>query len=696
MNTTFNELINNSSVLDFPYNSNFDIKDDSVGLNFNHKLRDFEEFTTSAQHFNEFNRYTMYPPNRHPRSRFMMFWKEEKRRCIEGYNIGRDWIPGYFYYYLNYQRVEKTIYKEKDLPKLLMGEKVRGERIESFPVAWDYDYYYFHYLEEAEKQGKHGSVLKSRGKGYSYKGASMVNRNFFLIPLSKSYVIADEASFLTGTDGILSRAYDSKEFVNQNTAFAKYSHKKNKPVNYRASKIMYDSFGKQLELGYKSEVIGISLKGNIDRARGKRGKLILWEESGKFPDLLQAWQVARESVEQDGVVFGLMVAFGTSGSDQKSFRNLREMFTKPKPYGILGVPNIWSKKARLKEVSFFVPSYVNLNGLMDTSGNSDISKGKKIEEHGIEVMREARAEPASITQRKMERPIYPEDALLRKGTNPFPTNLLRTVLASLELEQESLDSRYVGRMGVDGDGNVVFLETDTAIPVEEFPHDSTIDNSGAIVIVAKPAKKNGKPIPGIYIAGADPYDQDKSTTESLGSAFIMNSVTGEVVAEYTGRPDRADDYWEQLRLLLLYYDAKLNYENDLIGFRNHVVSKGSGYLLVETPSVILSVLNVTKVERPTGTHATEKTNRYARTLSDLYLKEKLDEDSELTYAHTIKFKALIQEFLDWDIDGNYDRVSAFGMLMILYEEYKDKGIKGYSEDKDNDAFNDKVWDELMT
>lgn len=697
MNTTFSDLLSEENVLKNPYNNSFDATyiDDSPGLNFNHKLRDFEEFTASAQHFEEFGRYTNYPPNRHPNSRFMQFWKEEKRRSLVGYNIGRDWIPGYMYWYLNYQRVEKTFYKEKDIPTLLMGGKVRAERKEAFPDPWDYDYYYFHYLEEAEKQGKHASVLKSRGKGYSYKGAAMVNRNYFLIPKSKSYIIADEKSYLDGTDGIMSRAFDSKEFVNANTAFFKYSHKRNVAINYRASKVVTDKNGKSKELGHKSEVIGISLKGNVDRARGKRGKLILWEESGSFPLLLRAWQIARESVEQDGAVFGLMVAFGTSGSDSKSFANLREMFTKPDPYGILGITNIWSMKNSKKKVSFFVPSYTNLNGLTDKNGNCDVRLGYAIEEKRLEEMRLAKAETDTILQHKMERPKHPEEALLRRGGNHFNVSMLRDVLAGLE-ESEEEDARYVGHMGVNANGEVVFLESDSDIPVDNFPHDNTADNSGAIVIQNKPIKgRNGRVISNVYIAGGDPYDQDKSTTESLGSIYIMNAVTGVIVASYTGRPRAAIDYWEQARLLLLYYDARINHENDLIGFSNHLKAKGCEYLMVDTPEVVYKVSPNSKVDRGKGTHATTNINRFARSLIDIYTRERMEDDSELTYAYTIKDKALLQELIDWDPDGNFDRVSALGMLMILYEEYKGFGKTEYEEEKDNSLGSEDIWEELL-
>ena len=55
---------------------------------------------------------------------------------------------------------------------------------------------------------------------------------------------------------------------------------------------------------------------------------------------------------------------------------------------------------------------------------------------------------------------------------------------------------------------------------------------------------------GMYLAGTDPYDHDDSTTSSLGSTIILNKLTNRVVAEYTGRPDTANQYYENVRRLL--------------------------------------------------------------------------------------------------------------------------------------------------
>jgi len=96
----------------------------------------------------------------------------------------------------------------------------RRQRILEFPSFWDYDYYYFCAIEQAELEGKHMAVLKCRQRGYSFKGGSMLVRNYMLIPGSKNFAIASEQKFLIG-DGLLTKAWQIMDFLDKHTAWAK-------------------------------------------------------------------------------------------------------------------------------------------------------------------------------------------------------------------------------------------------------------------------------------------------------------------------------------------------------------------------------------------------------------------------------------------------------------------------------------------
>ncbi|UWF82783.1 MAG: hypothetical protein [Bacteriophage sp.] len=48
----------------------------------------------------------------------------------------------------------------------------------------------------------------------------------------------------------------------------------------RAGFFTKDEYGNQIEMGYKSEIIGVTLKDNPSSIRGKRANLIMFEEGG--------------------------------------------------------------------------------------------------------------------------------------------------------------------------------------------------------------------------------------------------------------------------------------------------------------------------------------------------------------------------------------------------------------------------------
>jgi len=677
----------------FPYNVPI-VESFRTGLDFGHKLRDSQKFRPAAKHFEEFGVYTKFQKSLDKNSPYYKYWQEEKRRSLEGYHIGGDWITGYHYWYLNYCPIWQVVMTPEDEERKRNGERVTGKKILEFPEVWDYDYYYFHYLEEAESRGEHGSVLKSRRRGYSYKGGSMATRNFFLIKGSKTFVMAGEEGFLTGKDSILDKAWDMKEFINKHTGFMKHSQKHNTKMHMKASKIVKETGRPDREEGYMSEIIGITLKNNPDSARGISGKLILWEEAGEFPNLMKGWQIAQESVEQDGVAYGLMVAFGTGGSKMTAFRTLNELFNKPGAYNIHSITNIWSKRPTNRKCGFFVPSYSNAKGFMDKDGNSQLEDAYNSEEAVIEKMEMEGAESSTILQKRAERPKHPEEALLRKDGNEFPVQRLKDRLGDIEADGVIRGARWVGRMRISKEGKPEFVYDAKCIPIDRFPHTSEDKRAGAVVIYEHPIKdNNGEPRRFMYIGGIDPYDQDNSTTTSLGGCYIMDRTTKFIVASYIGRPATAKEYDEQVRLLLLYYGATANFENNLLGLKKNFESANCLYLLARDLQAFRKVTKVTKIEREYGTPGTTGVNKYCRELIKAWLLTKIDSDSEKTYLDTIEDTALLQELIEWNVDDNFDRVSALGMLVIYLEELLGIQVERPKERRGKKKGDE--WDEIM-
>jgi hypothetical protein len=165
-----------------------------------------------------------------------------------------------------------------------------------------------------------------------------------------------------------------------------------------------------------------------------------------------------------------------------------------------------------------------------------------------------------------------------------------------------------------------------------------------------------------------------------------------LVAEYIGRPPTAKEYDEQVRLLLLYYGAVANFENNLIGIKKNFEMAGNLHLLAKDLQAFRKVTKSSKIDREYGTPGTENVNKYCRELIKSWLLTKIDKESETRYLDTIESKPLLQELIDWNPVDNYDRVSALGMLMIYNEE-----LLGIIVEKPKERRGRKVideWDEL--
>lgn len=641
-------------------------------IDFNQKLHNTDKFRQAAIFFEKHGCYTLAPVGT---TDYNKYWEQETDRCKNGY-IAPDGegITGYNYFYLNYSPIFKLV--ETEYTDRNGDLRKRRERILQFPSFWDYDYYYFCAIEEAEQQGKHMAVLKSRQRGYSFKGASMLVRNYMLIPGSKNFAVASEQKFLIG-DGLLTKAWQIMDFLDQHTAWAKQRLVSTRMERVSGYKVT-DEFGKQTERGYLSSIVGITLKNDPERIRGTRGKLVLWEEGGKFPDLLDAWRIEQPSVEtDDGVAFGLMIAFGTGGTVGASFDGLKELFYKPNANNVLAFPNIWDDGRENTECGFFVPAYSNLESFdddgnqiyMDKDGNSYKEKAIQNLVDQRNKIRDGGASQQSIDRFISERPIKPAEAVLELGKNIFPRKLLMDQLTRIRTNKKLQSMKHIVDLEWDGNGQVKATEKPSG-DITNYPLKKGDKPHGSVVIWEYPVKD---PPLGLYIGGCDPYDHDDSFTNSLGSTFIFKRVgageawTDVIVAEYSGRPDTAEEYYENVRKLLTFYNARLLFENERKGIYPYFTNKHCDYLLADQPDKIISeVFKDSKVQRRKGCHMTKQIRAYGE---GLILEWLLDEyEPGHPNVERVYSEALIEELIANDGVKNVDRLIALCMVMIYREE----------------------------
>jgi intein/homing endonuclease len=459
-------------------------------------IRELNELLATRKHFEEFKMYTKLLPQS---SQWIKFWKEERRRCIEGYHIGSDYIPGYFYDYLNYTPILKSEVVKQESNLIITGN-LQADRIEGFPNYWDGDYDWFNYVDEAEKMGEHAFLGGSRGKGKSVKAGSMLNRNYFHIEKSKSYAFAYSLEFLTG-DGIITKAWDVMDFRDSHTPWGKRRQYKNTDLHRRASFQEIDSEGLKIEKGWKSEIIGVTVGDDIDKVRGKRGKLIILEEAGNFRKLNTGWNILRPSMEDGKRTFGLILGVGTGGSEGAASAGFEELFRNPRAYRIHPVTNKWEAGRENTECAFFWSGAINFAEAYDEiTGEShvDTATNMILEDRKMVALG---SDPHAVIRRKAEIPLTPSEMLMRISGTQFPIGLLKEQEAEVFTKPHIyLDADYICKFELNRETQKYEFKLDfDSTPLLKFPHADNKNMPGAIVIYKKRITEN--PPFGRYVGG---------------------------------------------------------------------------------------------------------------------------------------------------------------------------------------------------
>jgi hypothetical protein len=520
----------------------------------------------------------------------------------------------------------------------------------------------------------------------------MAVRNYFLKKGSKNFVLASEKEYLI-KDGFLNKCWDYIAFIDENTPWTKRRQKVDKDMHKRASYIEYNN-GVPVEKGYKSEIIGVSLKDDPDKGRGKRGELIFFEEAGKFPGLLEAWSAARPSVEDGKATVGTLIAFGTGGEEGSDFEGLREMFYSPGGYNIYAHDNIWDEGAGGTACGYFAPAYENATGFMDQDGNSFVKEAIAFYDTERAKIRKEAKDPTQIDRFVAENPKTPREAMLSLGLNNLPVAELQSWQNYLYAHPHLINMGVAGRL-VRTPETIKFMPDDTAKPIYKFPHEQKADNSGCIVQYQAPYRDHdtGRVPAHMYIICHDPYAQDKTTgSVSLGAAFVMkrpNNLSQPddmIVASYIGRPNSTDEYNENLFKLAQYYNAKIGFEND----RGDVISYAKRmrllqYLEEEFEIEYNSNMPKSSVKRGYGMHMTPQ----RKAQGELYLRDWLKTQRGRTMngeyklnMHLIYDPALLEELIKYNRDGNFDRAMALmvGMYFLKEIEYKQRAVKPVNDD----------------
>lgn len=643
-----------------------------VDLTNPHILENMDYFRPAALHFKEHGCYTFLRPNPNPNSEYRKWIDEEKRRCREGYVRESDgeWVTGYMYWYMNYCPIMLT--------KIVEGKK-KADRVEDFPETWEGIYLRFHYLHNAREAGNHAIELARRGCSKSYTLASMMAKNLILGESAEvrkrvtTILTAYQKEYLADKDGTLSKFEPMINFVSENTEFPRLRLRSSSQEMFWQMGYL-DSYGRKK--GSLNSVMGVSSKDDSGKLRGKRGH-IYFEEMGSFPNLLEIFDVVRQGMEEGDYTYGLAFLVGTAAEKESNFESAKTLLYNPTGYNIYSIRNVYDKpKQGNPTFGYFFPAYVNRKGCYNKDGVSDVVKAL-VQILQARYKAKYSSDPNSVLRVIAEMPITPAEAIIKVKNAFFPVTALTERLQQLDLDGKAFDDVYVGQLVLDGK-EVRFTPTDDT-PIRKYGVDNT--TQGAIEIYEMPQKNSdGKVYPNRYIIGHDPVDNDQAESTSLSSTFVLDLYTDRIVAEYTGRQAFADDNFEIVRLLCIFYNAKCLYESNKKGIFAYFQKMQCTHLLADTPEYLRDKQMIKYSSfgsNAKGVNATAAINNYANGLIRDWLLKPVTtivvEDGEekevvISNLYFIRGRALLEELIAFDPVRNFDRIRALGMLMIYREE----------------------------
>lgn len=632
-------------------------------------------FSEAANYFKKHGFYTSAPEGTYA---YQEYWDEQDRRCKEGYTVGGTRITGEHYAYLNFGRIKVT-----------SGTGKTARKYDDFPKFTDMDYYYYHELEQAKINKQGIIVAKARRKGFSYKGAFNTVYEYNWYRDSFSIISAFMGDYCQTT---MNMALDMINFLNKHTDWAKRklidtrTHIKSGFKEKNSSNI-------EVESGYKSEIMTMSFKDNPFKSIGKSSSVMLFEEAGKWPGLIDAYMLSKPLFSDGDIMIGIPIIYGTGGDMEAGTQDFAEMFYNPQAYGLRAYKNIWDEEPNPTGCGWFVPDSWYKEPNVDINGNSILEKSTESILRKRDLVKKTGSKKA-YEKEVTQQPLTPAEAFLRTTGNRFPSTDLLARLSKLQTDKSILNADYIGDLIITETGKIEWKHNDKLTPIRNFPIRKDEDTEGCVVIYEHPKEDEAGEVPyGRYICGLDPYSQNEAqSSDSLGSCVVYDKLTKRIVAEYTARPITAEVFYENVRRLIKYYRAICLYENQVPGFFQYLSKYNETYMLMDQPDYIKDIIKDSKVERGKGMHMTVPLKEHGEDLINSWLREPYEGDNDVMNLHKIRSIPLLQELIAYNDKGNFDRIISLICVMYAVQQTRKHRLDELKEENDilNQGFFNKL------
>lgn len=604
-------------------------------------------FNELAQIYDRTGSYTEYPADSKP---YNDFWREQYKRCTEGYTVGKYRITGDHYFFLNFYRME------------VISEGARGGagRNEKFPTFLAKQYEFFHYVEMAERLHKDVAILKARGIGLSEIVACLAVRPYITNRGYRSLLTCAAEGKLTP---LKTKCWKQLNWLDMNTngGMRHLRQKVNNADTKRASQVTPDG----VEYGWMSEIDSV-IADTSDKIRGDRVDRLIYEEAGSNKYLTKSWIQGNALVELGGYHFGTRIALGTGGDDM-ALEGLSNIFAKPEGYNVLPYKNYDTEDRKPQLTAFFIPAhkFSLREEFLDTRGVTQSEEFKKFYEE-----ERKKLSGKDLLDYCAEHCFIPNEALYKQGENIFDSIAIADRLTQIRIFKAGLKPEYVSLLW-DRSGDTPDL---TKVKVINNPNSK-------IAIYERPFRdEDGLVLKNLYVAGIDSIDQgsgDSSTSTDVSDFCIVikKRIYGlqeaKYVAIYKDRPRDIREAYDVAMKLLVWYNCKALLEHTKISIVTYFKEKKKDSLFMKRPASTLGDMKRGNSQM-IGVPATEAIIKHGLELINNFVND---------YCYSIDIDEMLEQLLkySWENKRKFDIIASMEMAEIADEELMN--IRPAAQDK---------------
>jgi len=482
------------------------------------------------------------------------FWLEQVDRCKNGYHTGGVFIPGRYYYYLNFVPIRGLI---------------KGRQ---YPWYVDIDQEFFTLVDFVKERKKPGVIIpKARRKGLSEKGKSILSHGVRFV---ENYRGAITAGLETYVNGLRNKFEDVENNIVSDLTLNQLKN------NDKAIQFGYEiknDLGSYIEDGYGGMISFETMYDDPLKLEGEYFHDVICEESGRYKLLGRVIESIKPALQFGSQMLGTFFIYGTGGNILSTSKDFKEYWDEAEN---LGFERMWVPGNRLYYP--FLGNPVSTEPFKDEITGIEVDPIKNLRQYepyqiigcedtvaAKEHILNTRIAYAKLKNKKKLKehnqnlPLEIDEAFSSGGSNNFDDELVYEQLFNLQ-----------------GDPNAykeVILEW-----VTRKADDGSIERTGNVV--ARPATKNDpewkiikvyqepvKDLIDLDVAGIDSYNQDQTqTTSSLGAMVVLrqgNRVNLQdrgihdaeyPVCLYYRRPPRKEQFYEICLMISTWYKLLRN------------------------------------------------------------------------------------------------------------------------------------------